>query len=214
MTQPNSSQRFWTKAADRLASLTISAGGLLMIGGLVLIFGLIFFETLPLFGTPRITPAPAPAASGDEPVSPALASNVPRVTLAGGTILCAGDAAGDISVFETVEGQEPRLLEKVRLHPDAPAPVTILGTLVGGETLIAGDARGRVSGLMRLRVAPEGEERRLRVVRAYEGNAAAVTAFAASPRGKTFLTGDAEGGVVARFGTNARTLASTARARP
>ena len=214
MSQPTSSQRFWTKAADRLASLTISTGGLFMIGSLVLIFGLIFSETLPLFGTPRIAPAPAPAVPRDEPASPALASNTPRVTLAGGTILCTGDAAGDVSVFETVEGQEPKLLERVRLHPDAPAPVSVLGTLVGGETVIAGDTRGRVSGLMRLRVTPEGEERRLKLVRAYEGNAAAVTAFAASPRGKTFLTGDAEGGVIARFGTNARTLASTDAGAP
>jgi phosphate transport system permease protein len=214
MTQPTSSQRFWTKAGDRLASLTISAGGLLMIGSLVLILGLILSETLPLFGTPRIAPASVPADSGDEPASPALASNIPRVTLAGGTILCTGDAAGDVSVFETVEGQAPKLLERVRLHPDAPAPVSVLGTLVGGETVIAGDARGRVSGLMRLRVTPESEERRLKVVRAYEGNTAAVTAFAASPRGKTFLTGDASGGVIARFGTNGRTLASASAGAP
>ncbi|MEO8055816.1 MAG: ABC transporter permease subunit [Acidobacteriota bacterium] len=207
-------RRFWTRTSDRAASIAISAGGLLMIGSLVLIFGLIFSESLPLFGTPRIVATAGPAASLDEPPPPGLTSHVPRATLAGGAVLCTGDAEGDVSVFEVVEGAEPKLLEKVRLHPESPAPVTVLGTLLGGETLIAGDARGRVSGLMRLRTAPDGDERRLQVVRAYSPNSAPVTAFAASPRGKTFLTGDASGGIVARFGTNARTLASTGAGAP
>ena len=214
MTQPTSSQRFWTKAGDRLASLTISAGGLLMVGSLVLIFLLIVSEAIPLFVAPRITAAGAPAASLDDPTSPALASNVPRVTLGARSLLCVGDEAGDIRVFDVADNAQPKLLETVRLHPDAPAAVTVLGTLVGGETLIAGDARGRVSGLLLLRKAPESEERHLKVVREYERNAAAVTAFAASPRGKTFLTGDAEGGVRARFGTNGRSLASTHAGAP
>jgi len=53
MTQPTSSQRFWTKAWDRLASVTISTGGLLMIGSLVLIFLLIVSEAIPLFAPPK-----------------------------------------------------------------------------------------------------------------------------------------------------------------
>ena len=207
-------RRFWTRTGDRAASFAISAGGLLMIGSLVLIFGLIFSESLPLFGTPRIVAASGPAVAPDEPSPAGLTSHASRAMLAGGVVLCTGDAEGDVSVFEVVEGAEPKLLEKVRLHPDAPAAVTVLGTLLGGETLIAGDARGRVSGLMRLRTAPDGEERRLEVVREYAANAASVTAFAASPRGRTFLTGDANGGIVARFGTNARTLASTDAGAP
>ena len=73
MTQPNSSQRFWTKAVDRLASLTISTGGLLMIGSLVLIFLLIVSEAIPLFFAPKtaahgklVTPPKALVASADE----------------------------------------------------------------------------------------------------------------------------------------------------
>jgi phosphate transport system permease protein len=53
MTQTTSSQRFWTRAWDRLASLTISTGGLLMIGSLVLIFLLIVSEAIPLFAPPK-----------------------------------------------------------------------------------------------------------------------------------------------------------------
>ena len=73
MTQPTSSQRFWTKAADSLAGLTISGGGLLMIGSLVLIFLLILSESIPLFLPPKAAahgtlPSPdrALAASADE----------------------------------------------------------------------------------------------------------------------------------------------------
>jgi len=183
-------------------------GGFAMIGSLALIFILIVSETLPLFAPPRITLAAAPAAPEDEPVPPALASNTPRAVLTSGALLCTGDEAGDVSVFEVSEGTEPKLLEKVRVHPEDPAPITVLGTLVGGETLVAGDARGRVTGLMRLRTKPDGEARRLTAIRPFEGHPAPVTAFAASPRGKTFLTGDEKGGVIARFGTNARTLAA------
>lgn len=73
MTQPTSSQRFWTKAVDRLAGLAISAGGLLMIGSLVLIFLLIVSEAIPLFVPPKAaahgtlpTPDRALVASADE----------------------------------------------------------------------------------------------------------------------------------------------------
>ena len=73
MSQPTSSQRFWTKAVDRLASLTISTGGLLMIGSLVLIFLLIVSEAIPLFIAPKTashgklaTPPKALVASADE----------------------------------------------------------------------------------------------------------------------------------------------------
>ena len=73
MSQPTVSQRFWTKAADRLASLTISMGGLLMVGSLVLIFLLIVSEAIPLFKAPKATahgtlatPPNALVASADE----------------------------------------------------------------------------------------------------------------------------------------------------
>ncbi|HEX5855791.1 MAG TPA: hypothetical protein VFZ57_09235, partial [Thermoanaerobaculia bacterium] len=73
MSQPTSSQRFWTKAWDRLASVAISTGGLLMIGSLVLIFLLIVSEAIPLFAAPRTgahgtlpTPGGALLASADE----------------------------------------------------------------------------------------------------------------------------------------------------
>ena len=46
-------------------------------------------------------------------------------------------------------------------------------------------------------------------MKTYEAQGAAVRAFAYSPRGKTFLTGDDRGEILARFGTNERTLART-----
>lgn len=186
-----------------------------MIGSLVLIFLLIVSEALPLFAPARLVPL---SASAGAPAAPegaaALASNESRLALAGGSLLLSGDDAGQVSVFEVADGPEPKLLEKVLLVPDAPAPVTVLGALVGGETVIAGDARGRVRALLRVREAPESDERRFRIVRSFEGHGAPVTAFASSPRGRTFVTGDAAGKLVARYATNARTLAATDAGEP
>jgi phosphate transport system permease protein len=212
MTERNATQRFLTRLTDRLATLAISGGGLLMIGSLALIFALIVSEALPLFSKPRLTPATFPPEESSEEEAAARAalhSNVPRATLSAGSLVVTGDEAGDVTVAEAAgaDGAPPKVLEKLRLHPEDPAPVTVLGTLVGGETLVAADAKGRVDGLMRLRVAPESDERRLTVVRRFEGHPARVTALAASPRNRTFVTGDERGGLVARFGTNGRTLA-------
>jgi phosphate transport system permease protein len=208
-------QRLLAKLSDRASTVVITGGGLLMIGSLVLIFILTVSEALPLFGPARLVPLSAPTgAPAAEEGAAALASNASRLTLAGGSLLLSGDEAGRVSVFEAADGPEPKLLEKVLLVPDDPVPVTVLGALVGGETVIAGDARGRVRALMRLRDAPESDERRFRVVRSFEGHGAAVTAFAGSPRGRTFVTGDAKGTLIARYATTARTLASAEAGAP
>jgi len=207
-------QRLLTRLSDKASTVVITGGGVLMIGSLVLIFLLILSEALPLFAPARLVPMARDAAASSAEAAPALASNGRRLTLAGGSLLLTGDDAGDVSVFEIEDGAEPRLRETLRLAPDSPAPVTVLGALVGGETVIAGDADGRVRALMKLREAPDREEKRFRVVRAFEGHGAPVTAFAASPRGRTFVTGDAAGRLIARYATNARTLAEAAAGGP
>jgi phosphate transport system permease protein len=351
MTQPTSSQRFWTKAGDRLASLTISAGGLLMIGSLVLIFLLIVSEAIPLFIPPKTalhgklgTPPNALAASADEyrndvsflmpdgilrvvaladgrtvkevavpgiegrtitatarsikggmalglsdgsaivatpnwqssfeggvrkvdfdvkalprlaldpsgralmriafaekesgaatvVASPApdalffgIASSEPAdvitkdlsavlgketVTalafLDNGNSLCVGTASGKILSIPLEIPQAPGAVETTAVNTDG-TPITVLETLVGGQTLVAGDARGRVTGLLRVRDRADAEARKLLPVKTFDGHSAAITALAASGRGKTFVSADEKGNLVVHFGTNARTLART-----
>lgn len=349
MTQPTSSQRFWTKAGDRLARLTISAGGLLMIGSLVLIFLLIASEAVPLFIPPKTAlhgklsaPPRALAASADEyrddvaflmpdgilrvvaladgktakelPVpgvesrtvaaavhsikgdmalglsdgsavvamptwqssfeggvrkvdlvlrvlprlaldpagralmriafaekesgaSAVVASPAPDTLLFGvassepgevitldlsaalgketvtalafldnGNSLCVGTASGKILSIPVGDPKAPGPVETTVVNADG-TPITALETLVGGQTLVAGDARGRVTGLLRVRDRPDAEARKLLPVKTFDGHSAAITALGASGRGKTFVSADAEGGLVVHFGTNARTLA-------
>ncbi|MGZ5428910.1 MAG: hypothetical protein ACXWFS_07870, partial [Thermoanaerobaculia bacterium] len=357
MTQPSSTQRFWTKAVDRLAGVAISGGGLLMIGSLALIFGLIFSESLPLFRSPSLTatrslgasiagpalaaglneyldgaeavlpegvvrvvdletkairkavsidglegrrvtaaarslkddyalglsdgsvlaasarwqtsfdsgkravdfafephgifkldPAGRPAtrvavcqrSSGDfllaaspEPGSLALgvgADDVPRIVdlsgalkddrisalafLDDGGLLCVGTEGGRIIAFSLAEPDSPVRQESVALTSSDPAPVTALEALIGGQSLIAGDAKGRIAGLLRIRESEGSETRVLKAVRIFEPMSTAVTALSVSPRGKTFLAGDASGRVTAYFATNQRTLASASAGAP
>ncbi len=352
MSQPTVSQRFWTKAADRLASLTISTGGLLMVGSLVLIFLLIVSEAIPLFKAPKATahgrlatPPNALVASADEyradvsflmpdgvlrvvaladgktvkelPVpgvegrtvtaaarsikgdlalglsdgsaivamptwqssfesgvrrvnlemkalprlaldpagralariafaekefgaaavaaSPApdallfgIASSEPGGVLAkdlsaalgketvtalafldNGNSLCVGTASGKILSIPVDDPKAPGPAETTAVNTDG-TPITVLETLVGGQTLVAGDARGRVTGLLRVRDKPDAEARKLLPVKTFDGHSAAITALGASGRGKTFVSADAKGNLVAHFGTNARTLARAA----
>ena len=84
-------------------------------------------------------------------------------------------------------------------------PVTTLGYVIGGRTFVAGSADGRVSAWFR---APVGADGALALVRAadFEAHAAAVTAFTASTRDRTFATASANGAVVLRHQTSRRTL--------
>jgi phosphate transport system permease protein len=214
-------QRFLTRFADRASTVFITGGGWLMIASLVLIFFLIASEAIPLFGTPSIRlvsgeSALEPPAVPDPPPAEAatLAALAGETATASslhdkGAFLCVGTASGRILVFSMDDPAAPVLRENVVVHPEAPAPVTVLGSVTGGQTLVTGDALGRVDGLLAIRERPDEETRRFVVAKTFEAQGAAVRAFAASPRGKTFLTGDDRGGILARFGTNGRTLART-----
>ena len=131
-----------------------------------------------------------------------------------GRLLEAGTASGKVLSFDVSEPHEPKSLGAVLVHPGSPAPVTVLGSLIGGQTLVAGDETGRVAGLARQRSDGGGEEKTLGVTKSFPAHAARVTAFAASPRGKTFLTGDETGRVRATFATNERPLADVATGSP
>jgi phosphate transport system permease protein len=210
-----------TRLSDRTSTVLITGGGLMMIGSLLLIFFLIGSEAVPLFRTPSIQLVSEKKVSGlPNALEPPPADAVSLAALAGematsaslhdkGALLCVGTSSGRVLVFSMDDPAAPVLRESLVVHPESPAPVTVLGSVLGGQTLVTGDARGRVDGLLPVRETPDGETRRLTVVRTYESQGAAIRAFASSPRGKTFLTGDDRGEILARFGTNGRTLART-----
>jgi phosphate transport system permease protein len=351
MNKTTASQRFWTRASDRLATAAISGGGLLMIGSLVLIFILIVSESLPLFrpattalrhklaltsaplaagadeyrqslellqpdgsisvvttdggNTVKIlrvpgiedrtvttaarsikgdfalglsdgsvvvlkpewestfiegarvrdlnlkTLPPAPLDSAKRPLARVAfvvqesgnalvaGSPVPDALFLGvasseaseaftsdlsdrlkgekvsalsfldnGKVLCAGTESGKILSFTLDDPKAPGAVETTAVHPD-PAAITALETLVGSQTLVAGDAKGRVTGLLRVRTNEAEEARHLAPAKFFGSHTAPVTAIAGSGRGKTFVSGDAKGGILVHFGTNERTLART-----
>ncbi|HEY3349694.1 MAG TPA: ABC transporter permease subunit [Thermoanaerobaculia bacterium] len=131
-----------------------------------------------------------------------------------GGILCVGTEGGRVVAFSLAEPEAPVRQESVALAASDSAPVTAMEALIGGQSLIAGDARGRVAGLLRIRENEGSETRVLKVARRFEPMPAAVTALSVSPRGKTFLAGDASGRVTAYFATNQRTLASASAGGP
>jgi phosphate transport system permease protein len=184
----------------------------------------------PESGEVAVASSPAPgalflaAAGGDEPgaapysfdLSPLLGGETVSALAFHdkGRLLEAGTASGKVLSFDVSDPKEPRALGAVVVHPGAPAPVTVLGSLIGGQTLIAGDDKGRVAGLGRQRSEGGGEGKTLGVTKVFPSHASRVTAFAASPRGKTFLTGDDTGRVHATFATNERPLADVAAGSP
>jgi phosphate transport system permease protein len=123
-----------------------------------------------------------------------------------GEFLAAGTADGRILLFSLEDPKEPSAAPLLAVHAD-PAPVTALGYLLGGQTLLAGDARGRVAGLQRVRMTADSEVRSLKVVHAFTSHDRPVTAVAPSPRGKSFVSSDAGGGLLVQYSTTERLIA-------
>lgn len=123
-----------------------------------------------------------------------------------GDFLAVGSAAGRILLFSLEDPKEPAVGAPVAVHAD-PAPITALGYLLGGQTLLAGDARGRVAGLQRVRMVAESEARSLKTVHVFTPHDRPVTAVAPSPRGKSFVSSDAGGGLLVQYSTTERLIA-------
>ena len=123
-----------------------------------------------------------------------------------GDFLAAGTASGKVLLFSLEDPKEPSVAAPVPVYADA-APVTALGYLLGGQTLLAGDARGRIAGLQRVRMTEGSELRSLKVIHSFSAHDQSVTALAASPRGKSFISCDAGGGLLVQYSTTGRLIA-------
>jgi phosphate transport system permease protein len=119
-----------------------------------------------------------------------------------GDDLFVGTSRGEVLRYDLRRRSSPALAETV-----APGggEVTALGFLIGDRTLVAGDSHGRVSTWQLASVAGVGASRLTRI-HEFPAHGAAVTAFAASPRDKGFVTVDAAGGLHLSYGTSGQTL--------
>jgi phosphate transport system permease protein len=119
-----------------------------------------------------------------------------------GEDLFLGTSRGQVLRYDLRDSNRPALAEAV---PATDSAVTMLGFLIGDRTLVAGDARGQVSSWQVVPPPTGGAARLVRIYR-FDPHAAAVVAFAPSPRDKGFVTADARGGIHVSNGTSGRTL--------
>src|SRR5512147_1244762 len=80
-----------------------------------------------------------------------------------------------------------------------------MALLIGDQSLIVGDAAGKVTRWFAVRDAEMKSGWRLQRIDSFQPHPARVTAIAASPRDKGFITGDAAGNVLVRHATTERT---------
>jgi phosphate transport system permease protein len=144
--------------------------------------------------------------SGRAAVAPAAPERITRVALGGTRVLAAGTDSGRIYYWDLEPDPVPS-----GVSVTGRAPVTALAWLLGDHTLVAGAADGGVSAWFEVR--PAGAEAHTTYVRAhaFEAQGAPVTVIAASGRGKSFLTGGADGSLVLRHLTSRRTLVALPR---
>ncbi len=115
----------------------------------------------------------------------------------------AGTTAGKVVRFDRTDASAPGLAESVPVNGDG-AAVTLLGFLNGDRTLVVGDAAGRVSTWQV--VKDDSGRRHLARMHDFAPHGAAVTGFSPSRRDKGFVTTDASGRTMVRYGTTGKTL--------
>ncbi len=113
--------------------------------------------------------------------------------------LCVGTSAGEVVRWDLRRtSSEPE--EVIRVGD---APVTALAFLKGEQTLVVADGKGAVSGWQ---VVKGGDKRRVLVrTREFEPHGASVIALAPSHRDRLFVSADASGQALLRYGTTGET---------
>lgn len=140
-----------------------------------------------------------------EPHRVTLAPEAPerftQVALGGVRVLAAGTESGRIYYWSLEPDPVP-----AGVSVAGRAAVTSLAWLLGDRTLIAGAADGSVSAWFEVRATDADAHTAHVRAHTFEPQGAPVTAIAVSARGKTFLTGGADGSLVLRHLTSRRTL--------
>ena len=117
------------------------------------------------------------------------------------------DRAGTMFRYDTRDAQKPTLAERTRITPEG-VEVTTLGFLVGEQSIVVGGGDGSVNVYFRLQRPGSDTADGFALVKTHElePHSAAVVAFGASPRSKSFVTADAKGNVWVRHSTSSQTL--------
>jgi len=117
--------------------------------------------------------------------------------------LYVGFANGALLKYDLQEPSSPRLTETLEAST---AAITMLGFLIGERSLVVGDAQGAVHVWFGSFDETGAGGRLMRKAHALAQHGAAVRAFAASQRNRTFFTGSEDGEIILHFSTNQRTL--------
>jgi phosphate transport system permease protein len=117
------------------------------------------------------------------------------------------DRGGTIYRYDTRDFEKPVLAEAFDVFPDA-TQLTTFGFLIGEQSIVVGGSNGAVDVYFRLPRPDAKTADGFTLVRAHRlaPHAAGVVAFAASERGKTFATADADGNLWLRHATSEQTL--------
>jgi phosphate transport system permease protein len=121
-----------------------------------------------------------------------------------GEDLFVGTSSGQIIRVDLREPSDPEIAGTVAAITRPGVGVSVMGFLIGDRTIVVGDASGGVSSWQLLQA--DGGERRLTKIYDFTPHAGPVVAFAPSNRDKGFVTVDASGITLLRYGTTGETL--------
>jgi len=124
-----------------------------------------------------------------------------------GTAVYVGSSRGYLQLWDLRDSASPRVVDLTDATGDREVPVTALGFLNGGRSIVVGDAAGGVNVWFPVRDQARASGWRLQRGHHLHRHRAPVSAIAASPRDRSFLTGDVTGEVFLQHATTERTLA-------
>lgn len=123
-----------------------------------------------------------------------------------GSRVVMGTEDGRLHLWDTANPDQPHLLDVAEASAGGSPVVSALGFLNGDQSIVVGDEEGRVSAWQPVRDDTRQGGWALQRLRDFAPHPAAVTAMAASPRDKGFLTADRDGNVVLHHSTSGQTL--------
>ncbi len=142
----------------------------------------------------------------DLPVPPGSRATALAIT-ADGARAYVGTDGGQLQGWDLTEPERPRLLDAVSASSQ-PAAVTALALLAGDITVVAGSGSGEVSTWFLVQDSGRASGWRLQRAGVFAQHRGAVTAVAASPRNKSFVTAGADGVLALHHATTGRTRAA------
>jgi phosphate transport system permease protein len=124
-----------------------------------------------------------------------------RVRLGRSDTLVGATAEGNLYFWEL--SPETRLSEVRKVSRE---PLTALEFALGGVSFVVGDQKGNLSAWFRVRLNDDDPQLSLVEAHEYPSQESAITAIAASPRDKTFVTAAEDGSLVVRHLTSERSV--------